>query len=73
MAARARTLLLALRRAGFTDSVARVARTDDPAPPGIVVYAVGDGPACIVGYTDGTSTLGRYIAGRRPDGTCLAP
>ncbi|RZU48479.1 hypothetical protein EV385_0195 [Krasilnikovia cinnamomea] len=62
-----------LAAAGFTDAVVRTARPDDPAPAGAVVYAVGSGPACVLGYLSPNSTgVGStQIGGRLPDGTCL--
>jgi hypothetical protein len=45
-----------------------MARDDDPAPPGTVLYAVQIGDACLIG-TD----AGQAVVGRRPDGRCLAP
>jgi hypothetical protein len=64
----------ALRAAGFSDVAARLARPDDPAPPGAVLFAVGDGPVCLVGYQTGTPDGGsERLTGRLPDGRCLPP
>jgi hypothetical protein len=62
----------ALAYVGYPDAVVRLARPDDPAPAGGIVYAVPVRDACIVGYL--ATLKGPYsggAAGRYPDGTCL--
>jgi hypothetical protein len=67
-------LQAALRVAGYRDTVVRLARPDDTmAVPGSVVYAVGDGPFCLLGYRiASTGTVSEHVDGRLPDGRCLA-
>ncbi len=63
-----------LMAAGFTDVTVHVARPDDPAPPGSVIYAVGVGPACVLlDQSSGRGPGGVQVVGKRPDGNCLAP
>jgi hypothetical protein len=57
-------------------TTARIAAADDPAPTGSLLYAVDVEPgACVVGHLaaipDGGA--GHYVAGRLPEGGCLAP
>jgi hypothetical protein len=63
-----RAVLLA---AGFQDVVVRLARPGDPAPEGVLEYAVGAGQACVVGWRVAKSPGLLYVAGRLPSGTCL--
>jgi hypothetical protein len=64
----------ALRRAGYRDAVARLARSDDPAPAGTTVYAVPVPGGCVVGYQRGIAGAGNLtITGRLPGGHCLTP
>jgi hypothetical protein len=61
----------ALRRAGFAGAVVRVARPDDPAPVGRLMYAAPAGPACLLGYFSRDNGEQPRVEGRLPDGTCL--
>jgi hypothetical protein len=66
----------ALQAAGYRDVAVRMARPNDPARPGALVYAVAIGPACVVGGWGGSSDTGgefQFVAGRLPGETCLAP
>jgi hypothetical protein len=64
-----------LEEAGFSGSVVRIARPDDPAPHGTLLYAVPvAGGACVVGYI---KTLpggggGGFLGGPLPNGRCLS-
>jgi hypothetical protein len=63
----------ALDRAGYRDIVVRVARPGDPALPGSLLYAVGDGPYCVIGVrVVATGSVSERVDGRLPDGRCLA-
>jgi hypothetical protein len=67
-----RTLLRALRQAGYRDAVVRVARADDIAVHGSIVYAAGDGPFCVIGYRAvATGGTGERVDGRLSDGRCI--
>jgi hypothetical protein len=63
-----------LEQAGFVNSTVRIARADDPAPRGSLLYAVPLGnDSCIVGHIlelPGGSG-GGIIGGVLPDGMCL--
>jgi hypothetical protein len=64
----------ALAGAGFTDAVVRLARADDPAPPGALLYAVSAGDACVLGYQqdgNGTGYGSHLVVGRLSTGECL--
>ena len=66
-------LRAALAGAGYTGSVVRVARPDDPAPAGSVLFAVPIGAGCVVGHTDaGRGTATSALVGQLPGGTCLS-
>ncbi|MFC6020132.1 hypothetical protein ACFP2T_28560 [Plantactinospora solaniradicis] len=63
----------ALAQAGLADSVVRVARPDDPAPDGALVYALRMGDGCVVGYLDvGRGDGDHLVGGLLPNGQCLA-
>ena len=62
----------ALHRAGFRTPLVRLARPEDPAPPGSVVYAVSAGQACVIGYQGRQRATARAV-GRLPSGSCLTP
>jgi hypothetical protein len=63
-----------LAAAGFDDVTVRMARPDDPAPAGSVIYAVAVGPACVLlDQTEPGPPGDEQIVGKRPDGNCLAP
>jgi hypothetical protein len=65
----------ALAAAGFPDPIVRMARGDDPAPSGSILYAVPVGVACLVGSQSGGlegNGTGPNVVGRLPDGSCLA-
>ncbi|RSM90594.1 hypothetical protein DMH04_03785 [Kibdelosporangium aridum] len=59
-------------RAGYEDAVIRLARADDPAPPGTMVYGIPVGSGCVVGYRSDSGDSGN-VAGVLPEGGCLAP
>jgi hypothetical protein len=65
----------ALTAAGYSPVVARLARPDDPAPAGALIYAVPVPPGCLVGYISGGGSFsgGAIPIGTYPDGTCLHP
>jgi hypothetical protein len=67
----AESIRRALTAVGFTDAVVRPARTDDPAPAGSVLVAVGAGPACVVLFEHPQGGQDAVV-GRLPDGTCRA-
>jgi hypothetical protein len=57
-------------------TTARIAAADDPAPTGSLLYAVDVEPgACVVGHLTAIpgGGGGHYLAGRLPEGGCLAP
>ncbi|KAA9166139.1 hypothetical protein FPZ12_004145 [Amycolatopsis acidicola] len=54
------------------DSVVRIARADDPAPQGSLVYGASVGDGCVVGYRKGGGGT-QSAAGRLPDGGGLTP
>jgi hypothetical protein len=63
-----------LAAAGFTDATVRLARADDPAPPGAMLYAVPAGHACVLGYEADRNEreYGSYmVVGRLPSGECF--
>ena len=63
----------ALAGAGLPNSVVRVARADDPAPDGALVYSLLMGDGCVVGYLEmGTGDSWHQVAGLLPNGRCLA-
>ncbi len=71
----------ALSEAGFADAIVRVARTDDPAPAGGVVYAVpldlrgsDSGTVCVLGHSNGNRSggMGPMLVGTRPGGICMS-
>ncbi|MEU7908924.1 hypothetical protein [Actinoplanes sp. NPDC049118] len=63
----------ALSSAALPDSVVRLARGDDPAPPGALVYALLMGDGCVVGYLDLASGDHEHeVAGLLPNGRCLS-
>lgn len=66
--------LRALNEAGFVNSTVRIARSDDPAPAGSLLYAVPvTDESCLVGYVlevpggGGGSTIGGVL----PNGRCV--
>jgi hypothetical protein len=62
----------ALQKSGFHEMVVRIATADDPATRGTILYAVGTGNGCVIGYRRGIRGGGsQRIDGRLPDGTCL--
>ncbi|MEU7476542.1 hypothetical protein AB0A63_11210 [Lentzea sp. NPDC042327] len=64
----------ALERAGFVNSVVRIARPDDPAPSGALLYAVPVAEnACLVGYVTSVpgGGGGSFLGGLLPHGRCL--
>jgi hypothetical protein len=62
----------ALLAAGFREVTVRLARHDDVAPAGALLYAVTAGPACVVGWEQGP-TGSAFVAGQLPAGGCLPP
>jgi hypothetical protein len=62
-----------LDESGFPGAVVRLARSDDPAPHGSIIYAVPVEDVCVVGHLE---TLrgggGSVLLGKLGDGTCLA-
>jgi hypothetical protein len=66
-----------LARVGFPDAVVRIARPDDPAPAGSLLYAVRVESACVVGHIEGIprgypSPDGRQdVLGLLPGGRCV--
>lgn len=63
-----------LIREGFPNSAVRIARSDDPAPAGSLLYAVQVGTdTCIVGHLIELpgGGGGGFIGGVLPDGRCL--
>ncbi|KJK40110.1 hypothetical protein UK23_40570 [Lentzea aerocolonigenes] len=63
-----------LIREGFPDSAVRIARSDDPAPAGSLLYAVQVGAeTCIVGHVIELpgGGGGGFIGGLLPGGRCL--
>ncbi|WP_433059192.1 hypothetical protein [Dactylosporangium sp. CS-033363] len=68
----AEAIRLALERAGFPGAVVRVARDDDPAPHGTILFGVPIGTACLLGYQSAGSGGGGYsLQGHLPDGSCV--
>lgn len=63
----------ALQRAGFSMPLVRLARPEDPAPPGGVVYAVSAGQACVVGYQGRQRGPTARAVGWLQSGGCLTP
>jgi hypothetical protein len=62
----------ALAAAGHPDAIVRVARANDPAPTGAVVFAVPIGPACLLGYhAPDTGPSDVRVEGQLPEGVCL--
>lgn len=69
----AEAIRLALERAGFPGATVRVAREDDPAPHGTIVFGVPIAEACLVGYEAVPGGGGGYsLQGKLPDGRCLS-
>jgi hypothetical protein len=67
----------ALRRSfedsGFPGATVRIARADDPAPRGAIVFGVPLGDACFVGYQNSLhGGGGEQLAGRLPGDRCLS-
>jgi hypothetical protein len=62
-----------LRDEGFPNAIVRLARPEDPAPAGAIMYAVAlPGGICIVSDVEpGNGPLPRDISGTLPDGQCL--
>lgn len=60
---------------GFPDAIVRLARPDDPAPPGAIMYAATlPGGACIATYAEiGEGPHHVDISGPLLDGRCLTP
>lgn len=68
-------VLVTLRAAGFRQSQARTARTDDPAPAGSLVYAVQVPGGCLVGYLAAGGPGpddGPKVVGTLSDRSCLS-
>lgn len=65
----------ALTKEGYPNRVIRLARRDDPAPQGSLLYAVQVGNACIVGHTEYVPMTGQSfsheIFGQFLNGECL--
>jgi hypothetical protein len=63
-----------LARTGASDISARLARPDDPAPVGSLLFAARVEDACIIGHVDAIPEGGggRRVGGLLPDGRCLA-
>jgi hypothetical protein len=63
-----------LARTGASDTSARLARPDDPAPVGSLLFAARVEDACIIGHVDAIPGGGgeHHLAGLLPDGRCLA-
>ncbi len=63
-----------ITESGFAGAVVRVARADDPAPHGAIIYALPLEDVCLLGHLE---TLrgggGTALLGKRADGTCLGP
>jgi hypothetical protein len=69
----ARAIRISLDRAGFPGSVVRIAAGTDPAPRGSILFGVPVKDACLVGFMYSLRGGGSYgLAGRLPDGRCLA-
>jgi hypothetical protein len=69
----ARAIRISFDRAGFPGSVVRIAAGNDPAPKGSIVFGVPVKDACLVGFEYSLAGGGSYgLAGRLPDGRCLA-
>jgi hypothetical protein len=67
------TARLWLAKTKASDSTARLARPDDPAPVGSLLYAARVGDACIVGHVGSIPGGGAYwIAGLLPGERCLS-
>ncbi|MEU4216899.1 hypothetical protein [Actinoplanes sp. NPDC026623] len=63
----------AFTAAGLPGGVVRLARGDDPAPEGALVYAMLLGDGCVVGYLDlGSGERWYEVAGLLPNGRCLS-
>jgi hypothetical protein len=62
----------AVVEAGYPDTMLRVARADDPAPEGSLLYGIPVGAGCVVGY-HGAGGGSHEEVGALPDGGCLAP
>ena len=59
--------------AGYPGSVVRVARPDDPAPVGSLLFAVPLGSDCVVGHLHMVAGGGAAVlVGQLPDGSCLS-
>ncbi|WP_433218392.1 DUF6993 domain-containing protein [Dactylosporangium sp. CS-047395] len=68
----AEAIRLALEQAGFPGAVVRVARDNDPAPHGTILFAVPIGDACLLGYQAAGSGGGGFtLQGHLPGGRCL--
>jgi hypothetical protein len=65
---------LRLARTGASDTSARLAGPDDPAPVGSLLYAARVGDACIIGHVNTIPGGGgaHHVGGLLPDGRCLA-
>jgi hypothetical protein len=62
-----------LARTGASDTTARLARRDDPAPVGSLLYTARVGDACIMGHVKVIPGSGSHlVAGLLPDGSCLS-
>lgn len=61
----------ALARAGFPGAMVRLARADDPAPAGSLLYGVPAGGGCVLGWQNGDGGSETY-GGPLPGGGCLA-
>jgi hypothetical protein len=69
----AEAIRLSLERAGFPGAVVRIARADDPAPHGTIVFGVPIADACYVGYVHVPGGGGGHgLQGKLPGGRCLS-
>jgi hypothetical protein len=65
---------VSLAEAGFPGAVARIARPEDPAPVGSLLFGVRIAEACFTGYLESLRGGGSYdLQGRLPGNHCLAP
>jgi hypothetical protein len=62
----------ALLNARYADVTVRLARPDDPAPPGSLLWSVRIGPGCLIGV-DGPWSNGVRAESALPGGHCLDP
>jgi hypothetical protein len=59
--------------AGWPRAVVRIARSDDPAPRGSLIFAVPAGPVCVLGHLRSRWLVdSSMVVGTLADGSCLA-